>query len=380
MTGLQIAERTRTTKPRNQTLAAFEADKLRAAQRNIHVITSIVSVVNLLLIISDLLFIQGRTERLAIVLARYCFSILLIIMIRVLQNARSFTSFTAMVTILEAMAVLLYLFVLWIYETPNFMIQTMGLITLILILFVVPNRLWHMLTLAISSAAAYFLLFQFFIQSQTVNELVAAIAYTQLAIVICSVTMFVNDRYAYGEYTKKARLEQTSSKDYLTNVVTRARLEEEAQRWMSFCRRQGLPLCLVFVDVDDLKRINDKHGHAAGDIVLKGLAQLMQKQLRSSDTIARWGGDEFVLLLPNVSLNKAVLLLDRVKQAVQLAEFEEVGAISCSYGVVEMGPDSTYQQLLAEADTMMYRSKRAGKGGISYREGEELASKATSNS
>ena len=92
----------------------------------------------------------------------------------------------------------------------------------------------------------------------------------------------------------------------------------------------------------------------------------MKKQLRNSDTIARWGGDEFVLLLPNVSLQNAVLLLDRVKNAVNQLTIEGNVSLSCSFGVVQMGPESTYAEMLSQADALMYRAKQSGKGRISY--------------
>ncbi len=376
---MPITKPTETNEVRKQTQAAYEADKLRAAQRNIHVFASIASVVNLLLIISDLIFIQGRPERLMVAIARYTFSILLIFMIRVLQKARTYASFTTIVTVLEATSAALYFFVLRLYESPDFMIQSMGLIALILVIFIVPNRSGNILALSISGAAVFFAFTYFWIQNRTLNELIAAMTYMVLTILLCSVAAFGNERNAYRDFSEKTRLKQTSSIDFLTSAVTRARLEEEARRWMSFCRRQGLPLCLVFADVDNLKRINDRYGHAAGDMVLKNLTGLMQSQLRSSDTIARWGGDEFVLLLPNVSLQNALFLLDRVKESVMRAEFENIGTISCSFGVVEMGPDSTYQELLAEADTMMYKAKKNGKGRISYRETVQFAEEIASN-
>jgi len=314
--------------------------------------------------VCDLIFIQGQRERMIVAIVRYGFSILLILMIRVLQRTRTYAAFSAIVTLLEAGAVVLFLFVLRLYETPHFMIQSMGLIAAILIVFIVPNRSGNMLALSLCGAAAYFALSLFCIPGLPFPELLAAAIYTALTIVLCSVTEFGNDLYALREFQTKTRLEQASATDFLTNAATRARLEEEARRWMGFCRRQGLPLCLVFVDVDNLKQINDRFGHTAGDAVLKKLAELMQKQLRNSDTVARWGGDEFVLLLPNVSLQNAVLLLDRVRQAVSKLVLEGGVSVSCSYGVVQMGADSTYQQMLSEADALMYRSKQNGKGRI----------------
>ncbi|NLI52784.1 MAG: GGDEF domain-containing protein [Clostridiales bacterium] len=354
-----------------QARTAYNASKLRAAQRNIHILAGIASVVNFLFLVCDLSYITGQKERIAVAIARYGFSILLVLMIRVLQRSGNFASFATIVTLLEAASILIYLVVFWLYDSPHFMIQSMGLIALILVIFIVPNRSGNMLILSISAAIAFFALSFFCVQERSMNEMLASAAYAALTIVLCSVTVFGNDRASYQDFVTKARLEQASSTDFLTNAATRARLEEEARRWMSFCRRQGLPLCLVFVDVDNLKRINDDFGHAMGDIVLKSLAELMQRQLRNSDTIARWGGDEFVLLLPNVSLKNAVLLLDRVKHAIEQIDFQNGCVVSCSYGVVEMGAESTYQQMLGDADKLMYRSKKNGKGNISYQDTAE---------
>ena len=349
-----------------QARAIFEATKLGPAQRNIHVFAGIASVCNFLFLICDIIFIQGQTERMIVAILRYCFSILLVLMVRKLQRVKTFASFAALVTGLEAAAIFLYLYVLKLYEAPNFMIQSMGLLLTILVIFIVPNRSGNMLTLALAGTAAYFLFAHFFIDSMTMNEYMASLVYVAITIVICAVKAIGNDQHARREFQAKTRLEQASAKDFLTNAATRARLEEEARRWMNFCRRQSLPLCLVFVDVDNLKQINDTYGHAMGDLALIKIAELMQNQLRNSDTVARWGGDEFVMLLPNVTLKNAVLLLDRMKLAVSRLELNDGVRLSCSFGVVQMGPETTYAQMIEEADAMMYRSKQDGKGIISY--------------
>ena len=283
-----------------------------------------------------------------------------------MQKIRTYAAFSAAVTTLEAIGVLLFLAVLWFYEEPNFMIHTMGMLLSVLMIFIVPNRSVNMLTLSLISTTAFLLFFYYIKANVDISEFIAAIAYFVLMIVLCAIRAFSSESYAQAQYVSHARMELATTRDFLTNAATREHLEEEARRWMNFCRRQGLPLCLVFVDVDDLKRINDQYGHATGDIALKEVTKLLQTQLRNSDTIARWGGDEFVLLLPNVTLQNAVLLLDRVKGAVCQLILEGGITVSCSFGVVQMGPDSTYAQLLSEADTMMYRAKQGGKGRISY--------------
>lgn len=361
-------------KTKKQSHIKYEATKLSAAQRNIHVFIQIASIGNFIFLICDLFFLEGQTERMIVAISRYCFSILLILLVRKLQRMKTFSSFSALITALEAAALLLYLVVLWLYESPDFMIQSMGMIMMILMFFIIPNRSINVLILSITGILAYFSVAYLFIRDIPFKDFSAAIVYAILTTIICAATTIGNDRHAQREFQTKALLQETSTKDYLTNAATRARLEEEARRWMNFCRRQSLPLCLVFVDVDNLKSINDRYGHATGDIALKRIAELMQTQLRNSDTIARWGGDEFVLLLPNVSLQNAVLLLDRVKLSIGKLMIGDVVTVSCSFGVVQMRPESTYQELLTQADAMMYRSKQGGKGRISYPEDAVCAS------
>jgi len=351
---------------RKQARATFEATKLDAAQKCIHVFAGIVSIGNFLFLVCDMYFIHGQVQRLIVGVSRYCFSVLLILLVRKLQHIRSFGAFSTVVTVLEALEIVLFFSVLWMYDSPNFMIQSVGMILTVLVIFTVPNRSSNMLVLSVSASTAFFLVTYFIIDAIEPREYIAAVVFTLLAIIICAVKTIGNNRYAQQEFFERSRLELTSTRDYLTHAATRERLEEEARRWMNFCRRQGLPLCLVFVDVDDLKRINDRYGHAMGDAALKEIANLMHTQLRNSDTIARWGGDEFVLLLPNVTLQNALLLLDRVKCAVNSLTLDGGVRVSCSFGVVQMGAQSTYTELLAEADAMMYRAKNSGKGKISY--------------
>ena len=313
-----------------------------------------------------MIFIRDQAQRLIVGVVRYCFSILLILVARKLQRIKSFSGFSAMVSGLEALAILLFFFILPLYDLPEFTIQSKSILLVILIVFVVPNRWENMLALAVVASCAYFLCAYDRMPDLLPREFFAAVSYAALMIVLCAVKAIGADRGAQREFAAKSRLEQASARDFLTNAVTRERLEEEARRWMSFCRRQGLPLCFVFADVDDLKHINDRYGHATGDAALREVAATMRNQLRNSDTIARWGGDEFVLVLPNVTLQNAALLLDRVKKAVNRVTLEGGATVSCSFGVAQMGPESDYAQMLSDADAMMYRAKQAGKGRVHF--------------
>ena len=359
-----------------QSRARFEAMKLATAQRYIHVFAGVASVVGFLFVVCDLLLIGKQSERLIACILRYSFSVLLILVALKLQRIRTFSAFSAVVSFIEACAILLSFSILQLYDMPNFMIQAMGVLLTILVVFIVPNRWENMLALALISSGAYFVYSYLHLPDIPMRDFLATILFAGLTITICAVKTIGTDRHVKREFDARTRLEQANARDFLTNAATRERLEEEARRWMSFCRRQGLPLCLVFADLDDLKRINDRFGHAMGDSALREVASVMRSQLRNSDTIARWGGDEFVLILPNVSLQNAVLLLDRVKNAVSQIRLESEITISCSFGVVQMGAQSDYAELLRAADAMMYRAKQGGKGSIHFTDQrDEMAAK-----
>ena len=351
--------------------AAYGAYKLRIAQNYIYVLAIFASVFSVLLIVFDLKNISDQTARLIIAVVRYSYAVLLIFVGGLLTRVKSFRTYTYIVSALELMSICISLYVLDQYNSPNFLIQSMGLVATVLILFLVPNRKGFQLALSILAALCFYGLALLRVVPATTNEMLASVVYTLVAITLCTISSFHNEKNQLGEFISKTRLEQLSTTDFLTNTANRFRLEEEADRWMNFCRRQKLPLCLVFVDVDNLKQINDSNGHVAGDSVLVMLSTLMQKQLRNSDTISRWGGDEFVLLLPNVSLKNAISLLERLKASVLKTDFGVGVKVTCSYGVVEMGEESTFQSLLREADELMYSGKREGKKRISYIERAE---------
>ena len=286
--------------------ANYSAYKLRTAQSYIYMLAIVVSVLNLLLIVFDISCIETQTVRLITAAVRYVYSALLILVGGGLTRTSDYREYVISVSIIELGFLAINLFVLSQYSTPNFLIHSMGIIAIILFIFLVPNRRDVQLSLAIVAAMSFYAYCFIKLKDNSISDIMISIAYSAMSIIICAISTSINDKNRLREFVAKNRLEQMSTTDFLTNTANRFRLEEEADRWMSFCRRQKLPLCLAFVDVDNLKQINDTFGHAAGDSVLITLSRLMQSQLRNSDTIARWGGDEFVLLLPNVSIKKRI--------------------------------------------------------------------------
>lgn len=151
-------------------------------------------------------------------------------------------------------------------------------------------------------------------------------------------------------------------KDSLTGVYNRAGFDERAVELYARWQRAGAPLSLVFVDCNKFKEINDTYGHAAGDLVLVKVADVLGARARTSDVVCRYGGDEFVILLPDTEVNGAEVFARDACKEVLNAGFNDNGKpldVSISCGVTQLVPDDTLEKAVGRADEAMYQAKKA---------------------
>jgi diguanylate cyclase (GGDEF)-like protein len=159
-----------------------------------------------------------------------------------------------------------------------------------------------------------------------------------------------------------ARLRAEADRDYLTGLANRRRfrtaLGQELERW----RRYNVPCALVLVDIDHLKKINDKHGHSAGDRVIRHIASSLLELSRDNDTAARLGGEEFALLLAGANNEKALAAAERLRQVVSAMPVEDVGTVTISLGVAACPSHARAERTLyAASDAALYNAKRNGR-------------------
>jgi diguanylate cyclase (GGDEF)-like protein len=163
-------------------------------------------------------------------------------------------------------------------------------------------------------------------------------------------------------------VEQQALVDGLTGIANRRRCEDAFTAEIALAHRLGTPLTLVLGDLDDFKAINDAHGHATGDDVLSGFADVLRATVRDSDLAGRWGGEEFLLLLPGTDAAGGAQLADRVRASMAERTFlgsdGAVVSVTCSFGVAQHTPGTDDRVLFAAADRALYRAKREGKNRV----------------
>lgn len=152
--------------------------------------------------------------------------------------------------------------------------------------------------------------------------------------------------------------------DPLTGVFNRLAYEEQLEQEFHRWKRFGNPLTFLIWDIDHFKQINDRHGHATGDEVLRSIAQQLVSRVRSTDFVARYGGEEFVMLLPGADIRAASSLADQIRCKIAECGFQNAGSnipVTISCGISSFEPGDTPQSVFSRADRALYQAKQAGR-------------------
>lgn len=167
----------------------------------------------------------------------------------------------------------------------------------------------------------------------------------------------------------ETKLREQSVRDHLTNVFNRRYMEETLERELLRAARRGLSLGIIMLDVDGFKQFNDTYGHAAGDAILRKLSNILLKHIRREDVPSRYGGDEFIIILPDASQQvireRAELLRKRIEALKIKFEGQTIGRITVSLGVAIFPNDGTTDSALLKAvDVALYRAKHEGRNRV----------------
>ena len=155
-----------------------------------------------------------------------------------------------------------------------------------------------------------------------------------------------------------------STTDSLTGLLNRRAIKPLIDKEMHRKKRFNHPVSFLLIDIDRFKQVNDQYGHAAGDKVIVDIATAVSALVRKTDNIARWGGEEFAILVTNTGIRHALVLAEKVRKTVMEISFQKIETVTVSIGVAEYHPDENFQQWYERADRALYKAKRKGRNRV----------------
>ncbi len=180
------------------------------------------------------------------------------------------------------------------------------------------------------------------------------------------------DLYVYyaSDITEHKKIQEEFYKlsiiDTLTGAYNRRYFLKKIKEELERVKRGGLPFSLALFDIDRFKLVNDTYGHQTGDLVLKELVDLVSSRIRKIDLLARWGGEEFILLLVNTWLHQAVTLTEELRELIESYTFKKVKHITVSFGVTQCLKEDSIDSIISRADNLMYQAKKSGRNCVKF--------------
>jgi diguanylate cyclase (GGDEF)-like protein len=168
---------------------------------------------------------------------------------------------------------------------------------------------------------------------------------------------------SYRKQLERELLERATT-DALTGAFNRLKMEETLEHELSRCNRYNISLSVAMIDIDHFKQVNDTYGHDTGDEVLKAFTEVTRGQLRDVDILSRWGGEEFMIVSTDTTLDEMYTLAERVRNTIQAKPAVSGVGITASFGVGQYTPGETQKAFLKRVDDALYRAKSSGRNRV----------------
>ncbi|MGE7835388.1 sensor domain-containing diguanylate cyclase [Viridibacillus arvi] len=161
-------------------------------------------------------------------------------------------------------------------------------------------------------------------------------------------------------------LVKISNTDKLTGISNRRFFQKKLEEQIEIYRTEEKTFSLLIIDIDHFKKVNDTYGHQIGDIVLAKLANILKIQVRTDDIVARFGGEEFTIILPDTDFEEAILIAQKLNRTIELAEWTETGNLTVSIGLATFSENDTEDSIVKKADQALYVSKEKGRNRATH--------------
>ena len=323
----------------------------------------IFGIIYMLFIISDYFAIENTFSFLIILIIRVLFFGVSLVVYLSIKKIKNYANLAYLITAYEILAIVAFILIIFQYESLTFL-SFFSLMAITLAVYITPNKLINVQIISSLFCLLFFIFPAKHIEGLENSIFWKIIAYNLIIIVYCNIGAYLTNFYKRKQFADSKELLRLSTMDPLTGIYNRAKFDEELNQWIDFSNRYENPLSMVIIDIDNFKQINDNFGHLIGDDILRNIAATIKMEIRNTDIFARWGGDEFLILLPNTDIMQAMEMSERIRMCIQTNKYDNVESITCSFGLVTLNKEENSESLLQRADIFLYDAKRCGKNAV----------------
>ena len=340
----------------------FDYDMRRYA-KVIGPVALIFGVIYMMFLVADYFVMENSFAFMIILIIRALFLVMSVVVYLSVKKINNYTNLAYLITAYEILAIAGFLVIIYHYESLT-ILSFFSVMVLTLAVYITPNKLTYAQMVSAFLSLYFFIFHAKHIEGMEASVFWKIVAYNLIIIIYCNIGAYLTNFYKRKQYADSRELLRVSITDPLTGIYNRAKFNQELNQWIEYCNRYGNPLALVIFDIDDFKRINDGYGHLIGDRVIQNIVATIKNAIRNTDVFARWGGDEFVILLPNTDINQAMEMMERMRICIQNSKYDEVENITCSLGLVALRKNENAESLLQRADKLLYDAKDCGKNAV----------------
>jgi len=323
----------------------------------------IFSIINLLFVVTDYLYLSADTEFIIFysLIPRVFILAMAIFEFFLLKMARNKTAAIKSAIVFAVLMYLIHEYMAMHFAPVDLIFEVLDLVYITFGLFIIPNR-W---ITNICTSAFLTLVFIGFtpwtIPTLASGTKIILTIYLLSQTLIIGTLMFRINKQRRLNYLQKLELEVLAKTDALTNSSNRAACDMTLEQMCS----AKCDFSIILIDLDDFKQVNDMYGHVAGDQVIVKTVETIKNGIRQNDIVARWGGEEFIVILPNTARERAVEIAERIKDhIVKLEHDNEIGIVTASFGVTEFIEGDVMKSIINRVDKLLYVGKKQGKNKV----------------
>jgi len=342
----------------------FHESEVKKGLRTSRNMVLIFSIINLILVIWDYLYLKYADISVVVyhsLIPRIAILVLGIIVYILLNKAPNKITAIKSVIVYAILMYLLHEYIAVHFAPVDLIFEALDLVIMTFCLFIIPNRWITNICAAAFFIGIFVVLTPYTIPTLTEGTKILIALYLFSHVLVVSVLIFRINVQKRVNYFQQLQLEALAKTDVLTNSPNRAACDKTLNH---MCESHS-DFSLIIFDIDDFKRINDTYGHIAGDEVIIRIIDTVKGVIREDDIVARWGGEEFIIILPRTTLITATEIANRIKEFIATIEHDRIKErVTASFGVTEFKQGDDMKSIINRADQLLYLAKEYGKNRV----------------